>query len=72
MQDADNHDGDRHRSAARRWCVNAHLGIAEQPVKRKNGIAKAKPFPENNTMLFYKCRPMACSFLEHINIISRL
>jgi uncharacterized membrane protein (UPF0127 family) len=72
MQDTDNHDGDRHCAAARRWCVNAHLGIAEQPAKRKNGIAKAKPFPENNTMLFYKCRPWPALFLEHINIISRL
>ncbi|BCD36313.1 hypothetical protein K290105B7_19170 [Anaerostipes caccae] len=29
---------------------NGHSG---QQIKRRNGIAEATPFPENNSMLFY-------------------
>lgn len=31
---------------------------------RRNGIAEATPFPENNLMLFYECRPYGYPFVS--------
>lgn len=42
--------------------------FTERTMKRRNGIAKATPFPENILMLFYECRPYESDFFTtHID-----
>lgn len=40
----------------------------ELAAKRRNGIAKATPFPENILMLFYECRPQDSSFYVSVSV----